>query len=318
MTELEAAEGIRDGRLQSPTKLGGMWLWAMRITGTGASFRPQHDEFVWRPSEHYLNDEFLARCNGLPVVWEHPSDKAKLDSEEFGKRVVGSIMLPYIKDQDVFGIARVYDTEANELMQEKQFSTSPGVVFMAGDGNQTVEITDDYHLLVEGKPSLLDHLAIVPNGVWDRGGDPTGVLTTALQQGVGMTEEEKAAAARDDAAKLDKALAALDAMSRRFDAMEAEKADRARKDAEEAEAKAAAEKEREDKARKDAEETERKDAQARRDAARKDRFGARKDGESDEDFGKRMDADEEAERKDAEEEGCEPAMAADRAKKSRK
>jgi hypothetical protein len=313
-TELEIAEKIRDGVIGSPQKLGTMELWAIRITGTGAAYRAGLKEYVWRSPEDYLSETFLKRCNGLPVIWIHPEKVDKLNSEEFANRVIGACMLSYIKDDEVWAIARIYDAEAIYEMKGKQYSTSPGVVFTKSDGNETYDLPDGETLLIEGNPSLLDHIAVVTNGVWDRGGDPSGILTTALNKETTMTDAEKAEAARADAAKLDTVLSTLTALTGRLDSMERD--DKARKDAEEKKA----EEERADKARKDAaeaEETKRAD-KSRRDAARKDRFGGRKDGESDDDFKKRFDADEADCRKDAMEDGDDETAATDRARKDRK
>jgi hypothetical protein len=310
-TELDIARSIRDGVLPSPQKIGTMWLWDTRITGTGAAYRAGLKEFVWRDPSLFLTDEFVARCNGLPLIWNHPEKTSKLNSEEFGNRVIGTVMLPYIKGDEVRGVCRVYDDQAIDAMNRDQLSTSPGVVFSPTDGNQTFELPEGHTFLIEGIPSLLDHSAVCDAGVWDKAAKPSGILTSALNESDSMTDEQKAAAAREDAAKLDKVLAHLDSLGKRMDSYDA-----SRKDAEEKKA----EEERADKARKDAAEAEEKAKadRARRDAARKDRFGARKDGESDEDMKKRFDAEEDAARKDAMEEGCDETVAADRARKDRK
>ena len=116
---------------------------------------------------------------------------------------------------------------------------------------------------------------------------------------------------------LDKILAAVvglnstvTTLNARMDSMESA-AEKDRKDAEE--------REREDRARKDAAaaEDKKREDKARRDAARKDRFGARKDSEVDEDFKKRCDADEEADCKDAMEDGDDEMTAKDKAKSRR-
>ena len=272
MTELDIARQIRDGLLPSPWQLGGMTLFALRITGTGLSYRSGRDEFVWRDGSIYLNPEFLARCNGLSVIWIHP-DKPALDSEEYNKRSIGQIVLPYIKGDEVWGIAKIYDDEAIEKMSKGQLSTSPGVVFLPGDGNEKVKLNGE-NFLIEGNPSLLDHLAVVEAGVWDIGGPPTGVQNDNFEGLANMadeTETEKKAReeredrARRDSERLDAILDGMSKMSARMDAMEAEK----------------------DKARHDAEEDLR-----RHDEARKDRFGHRKDGESYKDWKARHDADE--------------------------
>lgn len=177
MDELGVARAIAEGRLTSPQRYENVWLFAIRITGTGVSYRHARKEFVWRDPSIYLNDDFLARCNGLAVIWEHP-EKSLLTDKEFKDRAIGSIMLPYIssKNQDeVWGIAKVYDAEAALDMRDNQMSTSPAVNFADPTENDRVTLEDGKVMLIEGKPSLLDHIAICMNGVWDKGGDPTGV-----------------------------------------------------------------------------------------------------------------------------------------------
>lgn len=72
LTELELAQRIRDGTAPSPMKFSNMWLVNIRITGTGLAYRTGLKEHVWRDPNLYLNDEFLQRCNGLPVIANHP------------------------------------------------------------------------------------------------------------------------------------------------------------------------------------------------------------------------------------------------------
>ena len=228
ITELDIAKNIRDGVLTSPQRIGNLWLFAIRISGTGISFRPELKEYVDRPAESYLNDEFLARCNGLPVIWKHPESN-KLDSESFKDRIVGTVFLPYIAESEVWGIAKIIDTDAAELMDAHQLSTSPGVVFQAGT-NARKDLQDGTSLLLEGNPKLLDHIAIVEHGVWDKGGAPSGVLSENAQ--VVMTEASRAdSSGQPDSKKgdteMDEVLALLqqikasqDALTSRVEAME--------------------------------------------------------------------------------------------------
>ncbi len=175
-TELDVAKAIRAGELPSPQRYENVWLFALRITGTGNSYRPAHDEYVYRTPDNYLTDEFLERCTGLPVVFEHPSSGV-LDTDEYRQRSVGVVMLPWIKGDEVWGIAKIYDADAAKLMQTTHISTSPAVVFRDEDSTQKVE-SDGKVLLIEGKPSYLDHLAICEEGVWDKGGEPSGIQLT--------------------------------------------------------------------------------------------------------------------------------------------
>ena len=95
-TELDIARAIQSGELPSPQPFENILLYDMRITGTGTSFRPKNNEHVYRPPENFLTEDFVARCNGLPVIFEHPPGSA-LDTEEYRERAVGTIILPYIK-----------------------------------------------------------------------------------------------------------------------------------------------------------------------------------------------------------------------------
>ena len=200
MNELDIANGIIEGALDSPQYYGNMALYALRITGTGVAFRDekcdsddnviQKPEYVYRNPDNYLNQDFLDRCAGLSVLFFHP-EKQILDTEEFSKRVIGSIMKAYIIDSEVWGIARIYDENAIQEMESKQLSTSPGVILSKAvlttlkDNDSVISemqrnnIAEDeaYPLLIEGEPALLDHLAICLQGVWDKGGEPLGVST---------------------------------------------------------------------------------------------------------------------------------------------
>jgi 8-oxo-dGTP pyrophosphatase MutT (NUDIX family) len=223
LDELGVAKAIREGDLISPQRYENLYLFALRITGTGTAFRQKLGELVYRRPENYLTPEFLERCNGLPVIWEHP-DQGRLDSKEFTNRIIGTIVLPYIQGDEVWGIAKIYDQDAANLMASKQLSTSPAVVFRHTDGNVQTKLEDGRTLLVEGKPSLLDHLAICKEGVWDKGGEPTGVeLSTVNNSGeIEMPDEIEKEAPRADAeaGNMDRLLMGIDALCSRIDAME--------------------------------------------------------------------------------------------------
>lgn len=188
MDELAIAKAIRDGELTSPQRYGNLLLIAIRITGTGVSYRLAHDEFVWRDPAIYRTAEFLERCNGLPVILDHPEDVPMLNTEEFHDRMVGTVFLPYFKGNDeVWSIAKVFDMRVADVLENEQMSTSPAVVFMGVEPGSVHKMKDDNTLLIEGKPSLLDHVALCSLGVWDKGGPPTGVdsidtRTDALNQ----------------------------------------------------------------------------------------------------------------------------------------
>jgi 8-oxo-dGTP pyrophosphatase MutT (NUDIX family) len=240
--ELGVARLMVSGELTSPQKYENVWLFDIRVTGTGVAYRNKLDEFAHRPPEEYLNPEFLARCNGLPVIWQHP-EEATLNSEEFAKRIVGTLFLPYIGDgvrhpaDDVWAIAKIHTEKAAKKMQETQLSTSPGVVLKKEDVKEKMELSNGSTLLLEGKPHLLDHLAICEVGVWDKGNAPTGVALTegdtameaARKDAETETEAKKADA---EPVTVDKLLKCVDSLNKRMDAYEEEEkaADARRRD----------------------------------------------------------------------------------------
>lgn len=217
MDETEIAQAIRAGELTSPQRLGNILLIALRITGTGASYRKALDEYVWRDPSIYLNDHFLARCNGLFVIWEHPPKLQMLDSAEFRRRIIGTIVLPYTAGDEVWGIAKIADDDAADLLEHQKLSTSPGVVFLPWDGNRKLAFGDSV-LLIEGDPSILDHLAVCELGVWDKGASASGVANGTED----TMAEEKARETRQDGSlsleeRFDRIERRLDIFDRRLD-----------------------------------------------------------------------------------------------------
>ena len=220
-TEYDIAQLIAEGVLSSPQVYANTHLLAIRITGTGLAYRSSFQEFVWRDASLYLNDDFLKRCNGLMVIMDHP-DGSILDTEEFKKRAIGAVMLPYIKGDEVWGIARIYDENAMKEILEGEISTSPSVVFDETSENTTLKTQEGEPLLIEGKAFLLDHIAIVTKargsrGVWDKGGAPTGVELSNPEV-IPMTDVTAKADASGD--KLDEVLSVLTKLSARMDALE--------------------------------------------------------------------------------------------------
>lgn len=176
-------------------------MFDLRITGTGAAYRSKLDEFTVRDPEKWLSDEFVQRCNGLPVIFDHPKDGKNLTPEEYRERSIGTIVLPYVKGDEVWGIAKIFDDAAAVLMQTTHTSTSPGV--KARSDAKPIKLEDGTKVLDEDLPAILDHLAVCELGVWDKGGPPEGVrLDAALsREDTNVTEEERKALEkeRDDA-----------------------------------------------------------------------------------------------------------------------
>jgi len=289
LTELEVAERIRDGTVPSPVKFSNMWLVNLRITGTGLAYRAGEKEHVWRDPKLYLNEEFLRRCNGLPVIANHPDD-AVLTEEDFKSRIVGSVMLPYIRGDEVWAVCRVYLQSIVEEITEGGVSTSPTVVFNSTSGNVEVQ-EGDTNFLIEGVPFLVDHIALVTKahgslGVWDKDRIPAGVEVTNTGE-IEMKKEELQALLQgvvNDA--LSGINQKIDGVVTRMDSLE--QRDKARADAEEQ-----AKKEDEEKAK--ADEAAEEQRKADEDATKKAEEKAKADEAADKDAEEKAKADSEAE-----------------------
>ncbi len=263
LNETEVATLIADGTLSSPQFFINMWMFAIRVTGTGVTWRSADQQMAFRNPDDYLTPEFLQRVAGLPLIWLHP-EKNTLDSNEFAKRVIGTLTNSWVADNgEVWAIARVYDAEAAEIMATRQLSTSPTVKFVEVP-DSIIEI-DGQPLLVEPSPELLDHVAICEQGVWDKLLAPTGVKSDSIPNEAEKMDEEKIVALINKAidarmAKADSEAADLKAKADAEEAAQKEKANAEEKEAKEAKAKADAE-EKAAKEKADAEAKEKADAE---------------------------------------------------------
>ncbi|MCZ5438981.1 hypothetical protein O5476_16910 [Escherichia coli] len=78
---------------------------------------PKKKEFVWRSPQTYLNPQFLERCAGVPVIIDHPESKTLEDVGE-RSRIIGTVMLPYIRGDEVWGVCRIYGQEIIDYIQK--------------------------------------------------------------------------------------------------------------------------------------------------------------------------------------------------------
>jgi hypothetical protein len=185
--ELDVAMGVAEGVLPSPTTWFNCDYVAVRVSGVGVAWRQGAQTFVFRDPVEWLAPEMLRRALGLPVIVGHPPCGI-LNSMEFAARAVGTIVHSYIRNDELWGVARVIDAVACQMIVDGSFDTSPGVlVFPPEPPGATIAVDGD-NLLVEASPALLDHLALVDTrdgnrGVWSRadGGNGPGVALESAE-----------------------------------------------------------------------------------------------------------------------------------------
>lgn len=205
LLESDIIAGLKTGELPSPTRLGNSLYYRMRLTGTGSVWRSDGGD-TFRDPEKYINREFVSGCVGLPLVMDHPAG-GRIGPED---KIIGTTVAAYTcsaeeNRPEVWVISRVLDGSAQETLLTEVMSTSPSVIV----GNSP----DGFS---EGAPLVIDHLAVVQQGVWDHQQAPSGIDQEILlndsqtTQGVSsMTPEElEAKVAELVAQKLEAALAA--------------------------------------------------------------------------------------------------------------
>lgn len=161
LLETSLIEGLAANLIESPQKLANSLYYRMRITGTGTVWRESTGD-TYRPPGKYINAEFIQRCVGLPIIIEHP-ESGVVDTED---KIVGTTVFAYVPDdkpEEVWCIARIIDGQAQDDLLSEKLSTSPSVITAPSQADQ------------EGDPVYIDHLAIVPLGVWDHDGPPSGI-----------------------------------------------------------------------------------------------------------------------------------------------
>jgi colicin import membrane protein len=159
--EIEIINKMITGEIIGPVITATHFLMNIRITGTGETIR-EYDgrQYVFnRPAGVFLSDKFLQMCNGLPVAWLHPSDRGEVRYSNFKEYIIGTIVKPYVKGIEVWGIAKIFDlTKLDEIYNGVE-STSPYVT------SKNVGLPDGR---VEEELQSINHVAIVPSGHWDQ------------------------------------------------------------------------------------------------------------------------------------------------------
>ena len=167
--ENDIAKAIAMGKLASPQYFNGNFLFDMRITGTEISVRGTEKrgmkEVTYRDPNVFLGRKFINLCQGVKVVFDHPEDD--VDAEYLRNRQVGTIIYPYIFGKELWGIAKIFNIPFGILLTKEIYSTSPSVT---NRKNFPVLINSKIRALYEGSPFVVDHLAIVGKGVWDKSG----------------------------------------------------------------------------------------------------------------------------------------------------
>jgi hypothetical protein len=87
--------------------------------------------------------------------------------------VIGSIVRAFVRDGELLGVARIVDAGAAAMMEAEPVDTSPAVVLP--QDIKPIMLENGERWLVEPPPVLVDHVAVVPRGVWSQKSGTPGV-----------------------------------------------------------------------------------------------------------------------------------------------
>jgi hypothetical protein len=127
------------------------------ITPTGVRWNADAGYFEFRDPAHWLNDNMLARVIGLPVLGG--ADPGAMDSDDFGRRCIGTVVAAYVDSNSLMCIARIANDYAIRIIESGAYDTRVTVHF--NNDAPAIDIDTD-KLVIEPPPRYLSHISIVP------------------------------------------------------------------------------------------------------------------------------------------------------------
>lgn len=144
----------------------------LRVSGVGYTIRSTKDSedqdyfYVSKRDDSFLKLE--QEVVGLPIIINHPLDTAKENNENSRRfltlnnfkdnAIIGNCLNAYEKDNELWALAKIYDIEVVLDLLNNNKSTSPAIYCCYEKDNA----------VIVDKPMLINHLAIVEQGHWDR------------------------------------------------------------------------------------------------------------------------------------------------------
>ena len=162
MIEKQIKDNYRLGLQRGILELDDCFYMPVRITGTGLNLRKNDDGetiVADRQKAGFYSPAFLEHAKTLPILCEHPKE-GMLSSENLkSSPIIGNCIDAWIQQDEVWGLARIYDKTLLEKLGKEINSTSPAVWIgyekSCEDG------------IMKETPLSINHLAFVKRGHWD-------------------------------------------------------------------------------------------------------------------------------------------------------
>ena len=139
----------------------------MRLTGLGLAERIIDNKAMIfnRTKENFATDEFMKIYANIPICIQHPTNENG-EFEPLGFKyassIIGNAIHSFLRDDEIWIIARLHNLEAVEIILNNDISTSP--YFISKEVQHEIENDVIYNEI----PLICNHLAIVDKGFWDK------------------------------------------------------------------------------------------------------------------------------------------------------
>ena len=139
----------------------------MRLTGLGLAERIIDNKAMIfnRTKENFATDDFMKIYASVPICIQHPTNENG-EFEPLGFKhsssIIGNAIHSFLRDDEIWVIARLHNLEAVEIILNNDISTSP--YFISKEVQHEIENDVIYNEV----PLICNHLAIVADGFWDK------------------------------------------------------------------------------------------------------------------------------------------------------
>ena len=198
MIEKQIKDNYRLGLQRGILELDDCFYMPVRITGTGLSLRKNDDGkaiVADRQKVDFCSPAFLEHAKSLPILCEHPKEGMLTSENLKNNPIIGNCIDAWIQQDEVWGLARIFDKTLLDKLGKDINSTSPAVWVgyekSCEDG------------VVKETPTSINHLAFVDRGHWDINGsigyddnekeviesENSGIITENKVEGEKMAED---------------------------------------------------------------------------------------------------------------------------------
>ena len=139
----------------------------MRLTGTGLAERiiDGQAKIFNRDIATFASNDLMQIYANVPVCLGHPKNETgdyvalSLNNSEL---IVGNAIFSFLRDNEIWIIARLFNNEVINALLQNDFSTSP--YFISLESKESLK----NDIIINEVPILCNHLAIVESGFWDK------------------------------------------------------------------------------------------------------------------------------------------------------